>query len=296
MATATPSHTLPRKRPLGTLALGALAVGGVVIGFSLSSTLVKRAETPGVLVAFWRLTVATIVWNLYVRCTGRRVTIRDLRQALVPGAFFGLNLAIFFAGATKNSVANAALIGSLAPFFIVPIGAKLFKEFNDSRALVFAIVAFAGVGIVLFSAPAKGDATLGGNMFGLIAMLLLVGYVVSTRRFRHDMDVAIFMAAICPVGALAVLPLAVVNGGVFGMSGTGWTYMLILTLISGVVANGLLVYAQRAIQIGTISVAQVVQPAIAVLWSVLLLDETVSGWQIAGIATSVAGLAVFVAI
>src|SRR3954451_21518232 len=162
MATATPSQTPPRKRPLGTLALGALAVGGVVIGFSLSSTLVKRAETPGVLVAFWRLTVATIVWNLYVRCTGRRVTIRDLRRALVPGAFFGLNLAIFFAGATKNSVANAALIGSLAPFFIVPVGAWLFMEFNDRRALIFAVIAFSGIAIVLFGAPPKGDASLEG--------------------------------------------------------------------------------------------------------------------------------------
>ena len=57
-------------------ALGALAVAGVVIGFSLSSTLVKRAETPGVLVAFWRLTVATVVWNVYLWSTGRRVTMR----------------------------------------------------------------------------------------------------------------------------------------------------------------------------------------------------------------------------
>src|SRR3954462_7620549 len=102
MATATSSQTPPRKRPLGTLALGALAVGGVVIGFSLSSTLVKRAETPGVLVAFWRLTVASVVWNAYVWWSGRRLTFRQLRQALVPGAFFGLNLAVFFAEATNN--------------------------------------------------------------------------------------------------------------------------------------------------------------------------------------------------
>ena len=37
--------------------------------------------------------------------------------------FFGLNLATFFVGATHNSVANAALIGSLSPFLIVPLGA-----------------------------------------------------------------------------------------------------------------------------------------------------------------------------
>ena len=97
---------------------GALAVVGVVIAFSLSSTLVKRAESPGVLVAFWRLTLVSVVWNLLLWSTGRRVTLRHVRQALVPGVFFGLNLAIFFAGATQNSVANAALIGSLSPFLI----------------------------------------------------------------------------------------------------------------------------------------------------------------------------------
>ena len=117
-----------RSRVPSARALGALAVVGVVVAFSLSSTLVKRAETPGVLVAFWRLIIVSIVWNGYLWSTGRRVTMRDVRQALVPGIFFGLNLAIFFAGATNNSVANAALIGSLAPFLIVPIGAWLFRE------------------------------------------------------------------------------------------------------------------------------------------------------------------------
>src|SRR3954451_7658771 len=105
-----------RRIAFSARAWGALAVVGVVVAFSLSSTLVKRANSPGVLVAFWRMTTVSVVWNLYLRCTGRRVTMRQVRQALIPGVFFGLNLAIFFAGATHNSVANAALIGSLSPF------------------------------------------------------------------------------------------------------------------------------------------------------------------------------------
>ena len=146
---------------------------------------------------------------------------------------------------------------------------------------------------MLFSAPAKGDASLEGNVFGFIAMLLLVAYVVSTRHFRRDMDVAVFMATICPIGALAVLPIAATNGDGFGMSGTGWTYMLILTFLSGVAANGLMVYAQKTIQIGTISIAQVVNPAIAVVWSFLLLGETLRLGQVVGIAIAIGGLAAF---
>jgi drug/metabolite transporter (DMT)-like permease len=292
MAGGAGGDTAPRRR-LGAKTLGALAVAGVVSGFSLSSTLVKRAETPGALVAFWRLTIATLIWTAYVRATGRRVSVEHVRRAFVPGLFFGVNLAVFFVGATNNSVANAALLGSLAPFLIVPIGAKLFGEFNDPRALGFALVSFCGVAMVLLNAPPIGDASLKGNVLGFIAMLLLVGYVVSTRYFRRDMDVAVFMATICPIGALAVLPVVVTNGDGFGMSGTGWTYMLLLTLISGVAANGLLVYAQKTIQIGTISISQVVQPAVAVLWSFLLLGETVEVEQAIGITIAMGGLAAF---
>src|SRR3954466_14850477 len=97
-------------RGLSATTVGVLAVLGLVAAFSLSSTLVKRAETAGVLVAFWRMLAVTVLWNalLWVR-TRETVTRADVRQVWLPGVFFGLNLAVFFAGATHNSVANAAL-------------------------------------------------------------------------------------------------------------------------------------------------------------------------------------------
>src|SRR4051812_50137680 len=110
-------------------AWGAAAVVGVVIAFSLSSTLVKRAHSPGVLLAFWRLATVSVVWNLYLRCTGRRGTMRHVRQGLIPGVFFGLNLAIFFAGAAPKNVANAAVVGLVPPFLILAVGALVVNEY-----------------------------------------------------------------------------------------------------------------------------------------------------------------------
>src|SRR3954453_20264503 len=170
-------------------ALGVLAVLGLVVAFSFSSTLVKRAETAGVLVAFWRLATVSVAWNVVLWSTGRRVTLRDVRAVWIPGVFFGLNLAVFFAGATHNSVANAALIGSCAPFLIVPVGAWLFREYIDPRALAFALLAFGGVVLVLLSAPPGGDASTEGNVFGVIAMLLLVAYVASTPNTSPSCEV-----------------------------------------------------------------------------------------------------------
>jgi drug/metabolite transporter (DMT)-like permease len=130
-------------------------------------------------------------------------------------------------------------------------------------------------------------------VFGVLAMLLFTAYVVSTRYFRRDMDVATFMATISPIGAVAVLPLALANGDVFGMSATGWKYMLVLTFLTGVAAHGLNVYAQKTVPIGTIGIVQVAQPALAVVWSFLLLGESLRDGQVLGIAIVSIGLLAF---
>jgi drug/metabolite transporter (DMT)-like permease len=77
------------------------------------------------------------------------------------------------------------------------------------------------------------------------------------------------------------------------MSGTGWTYMLILTLLTGVAAHGLMVFAQKTIPIGTIGITQVIQPPLAFVWSFLLLGERLNGEQFVGIAIVLSGLLAF---
>jgi len=287
-ATAPPRPTSSRSRVAGTL-----AVIGVVVAFSLSSTLVKRAQTPGVLVAFWRMVIVAAVWNIWMSIKGRRITIGNARRVVVPGVFLGLNLTFFFVGATHNSVANAALIGSLAPFVIVPVAWKLFGERARPTALSAALVAFGGLCLVLVNAPAAGDASMFGNVMGFLAMLLFAGYVLSTRYCRREMDVSTFMATVTPIAAVAVLPLAISHGEVFNLSARGWAYTVLLAFLIGVAAHGLNVYAQRTIAVGTIAIAQVAQPPLAVVWSGLLLDEEINGGQAVGIVVVVAGLLVF---
>jgi drug/metabolite transporter (DMT)-like permease len=107
-------------------------------------------------------------------------------------------------------------------------------------------------------------------------MLLLVCYVASTRYFRREMDVTTFMATICPIATVAVLPVAVAHGGMLSVSSTGWTYVLILALTSGITAQGLLVYVQKTIQIGTIGIAQIAQPALSPSCGRSLLGEVIN--------------------
>ena len=285
---ASTPHRAPSHQTLGWI-----AVGIAVLGFSLGSTLVKRADSPPVMLAFWRMVTTTVVWNALLISTGRRPMWTSIRRGAVPGILFGLNLTAFFAGVTNNSVANAELIGSLAPFLIVPIGAMLFGEAVNRRALLFALPALGGVGLVLFAAPPTGDSSWRGNVFSLLAMLLWAGYVAATRHFRGPLDVIEFMASILPVATLTVLPFALLNG-FSSVSWHGWKYILLLTFVTGLGAHGMIVFAQRTIGIGSIGVAQVAQPALAAFWSFLILGEPLHRLQLAGMGLVLTGLLAFI--
>jgi drug/metabolite transporter (DMT)-like permease len=256
--------------------------------------LVKRADTPAELVAFWRMVITTLVWNAIVLSAGRRPSWHNIRRAALPGIFFGLDIAFFYLGATHNSVANAEMISAMTPFIVVPLGAKFFGERLNSKALIFAVFAIGGVAIVLFTAPTNGDASVRGSIFGMIALACWAGYISGTRRVRGEMDVASYMAAMTPVATLAVLPLAVLHGHMVSITAHGWEYTVMLTFMTGVLAHGLMVFAQSTIPIGSIGIAQIAQPALAALWSFLLLGETLRGSQFVGMAVVLAGLLGFV--
>jgi drug/metabolite transporter (DMT)-like permease len=256
--------------------------------------LVKRADTAAELVAFWRMLITAAIWNLIVLSTGNRPSWANVRLAALPGVFFGFDLAFFYLGATHNTVAIAEMIAAMTPFIVVPIGAKFFGERLNPRAMFFALFAVAGVALVLFAAPSQGDASTRGTIYGMIALVSWAAYIFGTRRVRDEMDVASFMAAMTPVATITVLPLAVIHGHMGSVTAHGWLYIVLLTVLTGVAAHGLMVYAQRTIPIGTIGIAQISQPALAALWSFILLGETLRGWQLVGLTLVLVGLLGFV--
>ena len=97
--TAAPAPT----PALSAKTLGVLAVIGLVVAFSLSSTLVKRADSPGVLVAFWRMVTVSVIWNALLWSTGRHITMENVRQVFVPG--------IYLLGMPWQHTRGSALLG-----------------------------------------------------------------------------------------------------------------------------------------------------------------------------------------
>lgn len=268
---------------------------GAIIFFSLGSTIVKKAGIPGPTMAFYRMLLTTALWTAILRATEQRwITRAELRKALVPGIVFGLNITLFFTGVTKTSVANAEFIGALTPVILVPAGALLFKERINTRALWFGLVSFAGLMLVLFNVPANGVATWTGNLIIVCAMFSWATYLLTSRRLRAEMSVQAILCAVMMIASVTVFPLALFSGNLDEITVHSLPYIALLAVMTGTAAHGFIVYAQHTVPVGTISILQVAQPALAVVWAYLFLDQTIRPIQLVGMALVIAGLAAVV--
>jgi drug/metabolite transporter (DMT)-like permease len=273
---------------------GIVSVVVAIVGLSLGSTLVKWSQTAGPTVAWWRMLASATVWMAILAVRRRRlVTAAELRQAVVPGMAFGLDLMCFFTGVTHTTVANAEFIAALSPLIVVPAGAALFHEHLRPSALSFGLVSLLGLALVLLTGDSDGEATWRGNALIAVATVLWAVYLLTSRRLRQTMSVEATMASVMLVATLTITPIGVAGGQLGDLTGRSWITILALTAITGS-AHGLLVFAQRSVPVGTISLLTVGQPALAVLWSVLILGAMLAPIQYVGMVVVLAGLVLMV--
>ncbi len=293
-ATADVETFAPRVPAASAGVVGLSAIVVAVLAFSSSSSIVRLADTSATAVAFWRMAIAVVLWHGWMAVKGIRITRAQWKRAILPGVCFGLNITLFFTAITKTSIAHAEFIGGLTPLLVVPIGAKLFGERIAARALGWAVLAIVGMALVLFNGPSTSAATLGGDAITFLAVGTWTSYILFTKANRGDMDVTRFMGAISPIALVVIAPLAIGHGDMLDIPAHGWIYIGVLGLLTGVLSHGLIVFAQHHLPVATISILQVAQPALAVGWAFVLVDERVDAWQIVGGAVVIASLALFV--
>lgn len=290
---------MPARLSGRRLALMAMVVA--VVSFSTSSSLIKWSESTGSVVAFWRMLGAVVGWWAVIAFTrvrsGRPApTAMTWRLALVPGLAFGANIAVFFTAINKTSIAHAEFISTLTPLVLLPAGVFFFGERPDWNALRFGLISIVGVSMVLFFGPDQGVSSVSGDLLMIVVIALWTIYLLTSKRARAaGVGTLDFMACMMPIGVLTAGPIAAIIAGseVFGLSAKGWLVVAILTLLTGMLSHGCIVFAQQHLPVATIGIMQTAQPALAVFFAFVVLGEEVRAPQIAGMVLVIIGLALF---
>lgn len=278
----------------------ALGLGMLSLGFS--AILIRSADAPGTVTAFYRMAIGSVLmlvpfWSQVRRhdrdsqgdndaLSGRAVWI-----AVLGGAFFGLDLTLWATGIVMSGATIPTLMANTAPLW-VGLGAwLLFKERQSGIFWGGLLLAMLGAGIVLGQDFSRSTAFGVGALLGLGAAVFYGAYYLVTQQARSKLKTIPYFWITTTTSALVLLLVNLILRRPFG-GYDSITWLKFLAVGIGVQVLGWMAinYAQGFLPASVVSPTLLGQPVLTALIAWPLFGEVLTPWHILGGAAVIAGV------
>ena len=291
-----PSASAPvaARRPTHTQVAVACSALAVMVQ-SFGPVIVRKTELAGLAVGFNRCWMGALFTTAMLYLKGERLSWRVIKASAPGGLTFALNIATFFVAVKRTSIANASVIASMQPLFLMLIVNRVFGERPRVAHWVYSAIAMVGVVLVVRGSTSAKTGDLFGDFLAFIAMLLFCAYFLASKRARVTLTTFEYQTGLLIVATVIMLPILLLSGSSVRVHrGIDWFWLAMMVLLPGT-GHLLTNYALAHVPLVVPSVLNLFVPAGSTLLAWLLVDERLVAVQIAGVGIVVSALAVMIA-
>jgi drug/metabolite transporter (DMT)-like permease len=271
----------PAAARTGRYAFAALILANIFLAFG--PWMVRLSDVGPVAAGFWRLALA-IPFLLLLACAGHKKSFGIgwgmAAVVAVGGLFFAADLAAWHYGIVRTKLANATLFGNTASLIFPFYGFLVARALPGSVQTGALLLAIVGAGLLLGSSYELSPEHFEGDLFAILAGLFYTLYLIVIDRARRTLAPMPVLALATVAGAAPLLLLALALGEKV-MPGD-WTPLILLSLGSQVIGQGLLVYAVGHLSPLVVGLGLLTQPVITAINGWLAYGERLSAADFAG--------------
>jgi drug/metabolite transporter (DMT)-like permease len=298
MTAAVPEPSLAavaRQRDNSPLPYAALVLGALAMG--ISPTFVRIADVGPIASAFWRVGAALPILWLWAAIEARSqrqpigTTFRVNIPILVAGVVFAGDLLFWHLSIVNTTVANATLLSTMAPVWVV-LGSGIFIAEKVGSNVVYGLfLCVAGAAALIGTSISLSPEHLVGDAYGLATSVFFGAYFLAVRsaRRRSSPGRIVFLSALITAAVLLVFAL-LLEDRILPQTMTGALALAGLALVSHTGGQGLVAYALGHLPAAFSSLVVFIEAPAAALFAFLFLGESVSAFQAAGGALILAGI------
>ena len=236
--------------------------------------------------ALYRAVMAAVLVGGFLLITRQKLPLRDIKKELIllllSGAAMGFNWVLLFEAYKYTTVSVATLSYYFAPVIVMMVCPLLFREKMGARQILSFAMSTAGL-VLITGTAGGGSSDLLGIAFGLGAAVLYAT-VMLLNKFIKGVT-GLHRTFIQFLAAIAVLtPYVALTSGFnpTSLDGRGTVSLLILGLVHTGIAYCMYFSALKELPGQEVAILSYVDPLVAVLVSVIWLDETMTAPQIVG--------------
>lgn len=269
-----------RLRLYGTLFF-AIAV------ISCAAVIIKLADAPALVIAAWRMGLATLLLAPWMAMKVRRAGLAGLRAGWPWVLASGLALAVHFASWILSlkftSVASSVVLVTTNPLF-VGIGSYVFLKEKPTRSLGVGILLSVLGGVLIGYGDFRiSGLALWGDALALVGALSASAYFLIGRHLRARTALGPYLFLVYGTAALALVGGAWLAGyPLWGYGGPTLTLFLLLALGPQLIGHSTLNWALRYLPAGVIAVSLLAEPIGAALLAYWILGESLTPLTLIG--------------
>ncbi len=227
-------------------------------------------------IIFYRVALAFIILLFFLSLSGNlnKLTLKDKKLYLVLFSVLQITTMLtFFISIMEASVPVAVLLLYTAPLYVTVFSPLLLKERSTGKGWL--ALGFSIAGVILIIDPVKLDFSL--KLTGMIAgMLSGVSYsfqimtskYISKSYSGYSQALWSFMIAMLLLLPFATVPLDVVSGNI--------VYLILLAIFPTILAISLYFNGLNKVRAASASILGLIEPVSAVIFSLLILHESIS--------------------
>lgn len=298
MTSTALTRRLVTSRPAAQPALLAyVALGVVVLVWGMGPPLSKLITAPSLSVVFVRLWLAVPLMFAIQRASGSTPSWPALRATFVGGAAFAANMVCFFYALHHASIATISVIGALQPGVVMLGASRLFGERVTRWGASWTMVAIGGAAIAVLGAGATVHTSALGVVLSVGNVVGMTIYFFAAKKARATLGASEYIAGVMFWAAVVVTPVALLGGGLAGLSQFGradWGWLLLVLVGPGLLGHTLMSWAVRFVPVSLSSMTMLGNTVVAILVSWPIHHEPVTLLQALGGAIALCGVAAVV--
>lgn len=254
--------------------------------FGTLAPFVRNIDVSSGELALYRSVLALLPIGIFLLLTKQKLSPENIKKDLIvlvlSGAAMGFNWILLFEAYKYTTVSVATLSYYFAPVIVTVVSPLFFHERMTAKQIVSFVMATLGL-VLITGTTGGGSQDLIGIAFGLGAAVLYATVMLLNKLIRgvtgiHRTFIQ-FLAAI-----LVLVPYVSLTSGfkLGGLDGIGWGALLVVGLVHTGVTYCMYFSSLKDLPGQEVAILSYVDPLVAVLVSVIWLDEAMTLPQVVG--------------
>ncbi|MBR2354005.1 MAG: EamA family transporter [Clostridia bacterium] len=238
--------------------------------------------------ALWRAVLAIVLIGGFLLVTRQRLPLRSIQKALplllLSGMAMGINWILLFEAYNYTTVSVATLSYYFAPVLVTVLCPLLFRERMTKKQLFCFLMSTLGLVLVIGVGDLSGSNNhLIGILFGLGAAVLYATVILINKKIEGVEGIPrTFIQFIAAV--LILVPYVLIEGGngLGSMNTKGWICLLVIGFVHTGLTYCMYFSSIKEMTGQNIAILSYLDPLVAILISVFVLQEAITPLQIVG--------------